>query len=152
MLRLFGRIAGAIISSTFVSAIMFLIFFSIITHRFPPDFSQLQKTFQGIKELESAATRSTNLKNENLPSSAHQDRSDIDVENLEALNHRRAEVGNTILNQTDFSSKEPPRNETDENLNQQLAALKLKVSQLEVMMFKLQGHVDRLESRLGSSD
>lgn len=139
------RILGVLLRSTFVSLVMFLVTFSVITGEFPPNFSKIKKAFQGMQELSQMSKHRYQLgapKKNGLQ--IYSDPAEQDVADLEYLNRRRAEISQDLFQ---------PKNESivPENSSHEVRRLRSELTEVKIQLYKLQHRVAQLESRQASS-
>lgn len=140
------KVFGSIIRSILVSAIMFVVGFSLITGEFPPDFNRIPRMMDQVQKL-TQVSREVHEKQKLLKSKmkAQGFIEDQDVEALQELQLKRAEIGASIgsgkelKNQNSMNSSES---------QEEVAQLRIRVSVLETKLLKLQNHVDRLEDQI----
>lgn len=137
MLQVLGKIVGSILRSLFISIVMFVIVFSVITGEFPPNFKRVTNTFKNLQQM-TQLSRQIQEQQKALKDryAAHGEVDDSDVEALQELNLKRAELGAGLL------QAENPASD-----NQETNELKQKVKELETQLFRLQQRVSQLESK-----
>ncbi|UXR64674.1 hypothetical protein EZJ49_00195 [Bdellovibrio bacteriovorus] len=135
-----AKILGSILRSLFVSVVMFVIVFSVITREFPPNFSKLQNSWQSLQKMAQLSRQIHDqhqlLKGQQAAGDGFVE--DADLDKLQELNLRRAELGASLLNGTSTSGAESSAEDQ---------ALKRRVQELEQQLFKLQQRVNELEAR-----
>lgn len=131
------KVVGSILRSLFVSIVMFVIVFSVITREFPPNFAKLQGSWQNLQQM-AQLSREIHDQHKVLKGQQAQDGfvEDADLERLQELNLKRAELGAGLLN------AQTPAGESSE----QTQALKQRVQELEKQLYLLQQRVSELES------
>lgn len=135
------RILGVLLRSTFISIVMFLIAFSVVTGEFPPNFGKIKKAYQGMQQLSRLSSnvnhRRFDQKN-NLP--LYSDPAEQDVADLEYVNRKRTEISQSLF-QT--------QNEAfvSDNSSNEVRALRTQLSEVKIQLYKLQHRVAQLESR-----
>lgn len=131
------KVVGSILRSLFVSIVMFVIVFSVITREFPPNFAKLQGSWQNLQQM-AQLSRQIHDQNKVLKSQQAQDGfvEDADLEKLQELNLKRAELGAGLLN----------GEATGVSGSADTEALKVRVQELEKQLFRLQQRVNELES------
>ena len=132
------KILGSVLRSLFVTTILFLIAFSIITKEFPPNFSRLKGMSGNMQEMvklsreiheRQKALRIRKEKNGNISAK--------EIEDLEELHIRRAELGVGFLhpNADLTSDKKPfPGGDLEEQvkvLQRQVLALQLRLDRMD---------------------
>ncbi|MFV8256194.1 hypothetical protein ACNQKP_00230 [Bdellovibrio bacteriovorus] len=131
------KVIGSILRSLFISIVMFVIVFSVITREFPPNFGKLQGSWQNLQQM-AQLSRQIHDQNKILKSQQAQDGfvEDADLEKLQELNLKRAELGAGLLNGEAVGVSASADTE----------ALKVRVQELEKQLFRLQQRVNELES------
>lgn len=119
-----GKIISSVISSLLVSIILFLVTYSFMTGEFPPNLARLKKGYQNLHEM-AKVSRQIHEKDLQLRKQYQQTGavSDEDLQALQELNLRRADIGTNLLGATSGSS--------DEVMQRQIHALEKRVSHLE---------------------
>ncbi|WP_373999000.1 hypothetical protein [Bdellovibrio bacteriovorus] len=137
MLQALGKIAGSVLRSLFISIVMFIIVFSVITGEFPPNFKRVTNTFKNLQQMTQLSRQIQEqqkaLKNQYT---AHGEVDENDVEALQELNLKRAELGAGLLQAENAVSD-----------SQETSELKQKMKELETQLFRLQQRVSQLESK-----
>nr|BFD58590.1 hypothetical protein CKG001_06970 [Bdellovibrio sp. CKG001] len=132
-----AKILSSLLRSLFVSLVMFVVVFSVITREFPPNFSKLQNSWQNLQKMAQLSRQIHDqhqlLKSQQAVGDGFVE--DADLEKLQELNLRRAELGAGLLNGT-VPAAEPSADSQ---------ALKQRVQELEKQLFKLQQRVNELE-------
>jgi len=132
-----GKVAGSILRSLFISIVMFVVVFSVITGEFPPDFSRIKKGYQSLQQM---AQLSRQIHQQHKILKAQNDSGqavdDADVEALQELNLKRAELGASLLG-------EGPLPQTAE-----VTQLQNQIKELQAQLFRLQDRVNKLEERV----
>ncbi|WP_347357006.1 hypothetical protein [Bdellovibrio sp.] len=139
MKTVLAKILGSLLRSIFVSVVMFVIVFSVITREFPPNFSKLQNSWQSLQKM---AQLSRQIHDQHQLLKGQQSAGDgfvedADLDKLQELNLRRAELGANLLNGTVSGSDSSAEDR----------ALKGRVQELEKQLFKLQQRVNELEAK-----
>lgn len=131
------RVLGSILRSLVVSIVMFVIVFSVITREFPPNFSRLQNSWQNLQKM---AQLSREIQNQHKVLKGQQAQDgfveDADLEKLQELNLRRAELGAGLL-----SGESPGLTSSEEVINMQR-----RMAEMEKQLFRLQQRVAELEA------
>lgn len=135
-----GKIAGSILRSLFISIVMFVIVFSVVTGEFPPNFGRIKKTYASLQQM----TQLSRQIHEQQKAMQHQyaDSGEVDehdVEALQELNLKRAEIGAGILGD--------PNAPSSVNESADVKELKAKINDMEAQLYRLQHRVSELESR-----
>lgn len=137
MLATLGKIVSSVLRSLFVSIVMFVIVFSLITEEFPPNFGKLAVMYRSFQKL-------TDLTQQILPTlNAKQlmegkGLEDIDVNALEELNLKRSELAAGLLGRKAPNSDLAP---------EEIKALRRQVSELLIEVYGLRQRVVQLETR-----
>lgn len=137
MLQALGKIAGSILRSLFISIVMFIIVFSVITGEFPPNFKRVTNTFKSLQQM-TQLSRQIQEQQKALKTqyAANGEVDESDVEALQELNLKRAELGAGLLQAENTVSD-----------SQETSELKQKMKELETQLFRLQQRVSQLESK-----
>lgn len=137
MLQALGKIAGSILRSLFISIVMFIIVFSVITGEFPPNFKRVTNTFKSLQQM-TQLSRQIQEQQKALKTqyAANGEVDESDVEALQELNLKRAELGSGLLQAENTVSD-----------SQETSELKQKMKELETQLFRLQQRVSQLESK-----
>ncbi|WP_374029722.1 hypothetical protein [Bdellovibrio bacteriovorus] len=132
-----GKIAGSILRSLFISIVMFVVVFSVITGEFPPRFSRLKNTYHNLQQM-AQLSRQIHEQQKVLKKQYAQDGlvEDADLEALQEMNLRRAEIGAGILQGSAVAGVGSEENKE----------LKERLQQLENQVYRLQQRVSELES------
>lgn len=146
MKQFVGKILSTLVSSLFVSGVMFIIGLSVITRQFPPDFGQIQSSYESITQLSAmgTATKSAELEKSN-PSAMSEDQ---DVDTLTAINRKRAEISEGLLGGTGDKVKKENKGTTTTN-NTVVASedIMSEIRELKTQLFRLQQRVSELETK-----
>ncbi|MNL27703.1 hypothetical protein D3C87_1493100 [compost metagenome] len=146
MKEMLGKILSTLVSSLFVSGVMFIIGLSVITRQFPPDFGQLQSSYESITQLSAMgrASKSAELEKAN-PSSMPEDQ---DVDTLTALNRKRAEISEGLLGGTgDKVKKEKSGSAATATTIVASEDIMSEIRELKTQLFRLQQRVSELETK-----
>lgn len=146
-----AKIFSALMKSLFFSGVMFIIFFSIVTGGFPPDFRKISKAFGGVQELHKMSQQPS-LKTPVVQESDSVGFDDEkDVVDLEAYNRKRAKLGEDLYGgQGNLPQEEeegrivPLRQVSSVEVPEDLKA-QLRDMQQEI--FRLQQRVNELEDQ-----
>lgn len=132
-----AKVVGSILRSLFISIIMFVVVFSVITREFPPNFGKLQNSWQNLQQM-AALSRQIHDQNKILKSQEQVDGfvEDADLLKLQELNLKRAELGAGLLNSGIVGPSGSGESE----------AIKVRVQELEKQVFRLQQRLNELES------
>lgn len=149
-MEVLGKIFSAVMKSLFVSGVMFIIFFSIVTGGFPPDFRKLSRAFGGVQELHKMSHQpSMKSRAVNEASAASLD-DEKDVADLEAYNRKRAKLGEDLFGQGGSTPDEeegrivPMRQISSVDPNEEL---KNQMRDMQQEIFRLQQRVNELEEQ-----
>lgn len=148
MLETFAKIVGSILRSLFISIVMFVIAFSVITGEFPPNFGRIAEMYSSFKTLndvnQSVGHSHSQVSKEGAVVEGNVGSGDDDmVEGLNQINRKRAEVGASMLG---GSSPKLQGQVVPVPVSSEVQVLRDKVKELEVQLFRLQDRVNRLES------
>lgn len=147
-MEVLAKIFSAVVKSLFVSGVMFIIFFSIVTGGFPPDFRKISRAFGGVQELHKMSHQPS-MKSTNEISPAGFD-DEKDVADLEAYNRKRAKLGEDLFGQGSGSQDEeegrivPMRQISSVDPNEEL---KNQLRDMQQEIFRLQQRVNELEEQ-----
>lgn len=138
------KVAGSILRSLFVSIIFFVVGFSLVTGEFPPDFKRIPRLMDQVQKL-AQVSREVHEKQKLLKSKMATQGyvEDQDVEALEELQLKRAEIGIAIG--TGKESPEQVENGQSNN-SDEVSELRARVNELETKVLKIQSQMDRLET------
>lgn len=138
------KVAGSILRSLFVSIIFFVVGFSLVTGEFPPDFKRIPRLMDQVQKL-AQVSREVHEKQKLLKSKMATQGyvEDQDVEALEELQLKRAEIGIAI-----GTGKESPEQVANgqSNNSDEVSELRARVNELETKVLKMQSQMDRLET------
>jgi len=139
-----AKILSAIVKSLFFSGIMFIIFFSIITGGFPPDFRKLSKAFGNTQEL-AKMSNPQNITIHDKTLSHFEEENEIS--HLEAFNKKRAKLGEGLFGADSSTDEEEhiPSLRTLSSVPQE--DLKAQLQDLQQEIFRLQQRVSELEEQ-----
>lgn len=112
----------SILQSVFISIIMFLIAYSVITQEFPPNFSKISTTWKGIRELSNSGLKSSHIKS----LSPSDNSTEEDVRQLESINEERRRISNNF-----FSKSEGDNNPEGEFSEKEIRSLKMEILYLK---------------------
>lgn len=144
MKEMLGKILSTLVSSLFVSGVMFIIGLSVITRQFPPDFGQLQSSYESITKLKAMGQSSNPVELENATPSAMTE--DQDVDTLTAINRKRAEISEGLLGGTgDKVKKEKSGTATTTIVASE--DIMSEIRELKTQLFRLQQRVSELETK-----
>jgi hypothetical protein len=145
-----AKIFSAVVKSLFFSGVMFIIFFSIVTGGFPPDFRKISRAFGGVQEL-NKMSHQPSMKavapSEISPAGFDDEK---DVADLEAYNRKRAKLGEDLFGPGSGSQDEeegrilPMRQISSIDPNEEL---KNQMRDLQQEIFRLQQRVNELEEQ-----
>lgn len=147
-MEVLGKIFSAVVKSLFFSGVMFIIFFSIVTGGFPPDFRKISRAFGGVQELHKMSHQPS-MKSTNEISPAGFD-DEKDVADLETYNRKRAKLGEDLFGQGSGSQDEeegrivPMRQISSVDPNEEL---KTQMRDMQQEIFRLQQRVNELEEQ-----
>ena len=144
MKQLFGKILSTLVSSLFVSGVMFIIGLSVITRQFPPDFGQIQSSYESITQLSALGTAVKSTELEQSVSLSMPEEKDVDT--LTAINRKRAEISEGLFQGKDEKVKKensaaPP---TPLVASEDIMA---EIRELKTQLFRLQQRVSELETQ-----
>lgn len=147
MTAVIGKILGAILRSLFVSIVMFIIVFSVISGEFPPNFERLAKTYQSLKQMNKIsrqvhAPKKTHI-NQNI---LQDDLFERDIEALENLNQKRAELGENILTGGGLNIVPKQKNKRAQSTEDR--DLRGRIVELQSQVYRLQQRVSQLEDKV----
>ncbi|XGC81528.1 hypothetical protein ACES2L_03395 [Bdellovibrio bacteriovorus] len=131
-----GKVLGSILRSTLISIVMFLVVFSVITGEFPPNLGRIKTAYQSLQRMTQLSreiqTKQKALQNQYAAEGVVED---ADVEALQELNLKRAEIGASLLGDApalEVSAKE-------------MGEVKKQIQELQAQVFRLQQRVNELE-------
>lgn len=150
-----AKIFSALMKSLFFSGVMFIIFFSIVTGGFPPDFRKISKAFGGVQELHKMSQQPS------LKTSAADESDSVgfddekDVTDLETYNRKRAKLGEDLFGQ---QSNQPTPEEEEGRIVplRQVSSvdpnedLKSQMRDMQQEIFRLQQRVNELEDQVNT--
>lgn len=136
-----GKIAGSILRSLFISIVMFVVVFSVITGEFPPDFGRIKKTYSNLQQM-TQLSRQIHEQQKALQGryATNGEVDEQDVEALQELNLKRAELGAGLLGAG-------PEGSTSSLDSGDVKELRAKIKEMETQLFRLQNRVSELEAR-----
>ncbi len=138
------KVAGSVLRSLLVSTIFFVVGFSLVTGEFPPDFKRIPRLMDQVQRL-AQVSREVHEKQKLLKSKMATQGyiEDQDVEALEELQLKRAEIGVAI-----GSGKEVASQGSGENTqsSEEVSQLRARVNELEMKLLKMQSQMDRIEA------
>lgn len=141
MLVLLGKFIGSLIRSLFVSIVLVVIVYSVITGDFPPSLSKAQTTWNNLHQLSQLRDSAVHR----LPRQESQFESgsgeDWDVTNLENFNAERSKLAAGLLSNQKESFN-------PDLFNSQSQGQLQRIQELEVQLFKLQQRVNELEEKV----
>lgn len=147
MTAVIGKILGAILRSLFVSIVMFIIVFSVISGEFPPNFERLAKTYQSLKQMNKIGKQVHTPKKTHINQNSLQDDSiERDIEALEHLNQKRAELGENILTGGGLSIIPEQKNKSAHSFEER--DLMERIVELQSQVYRLQQRVSQLEDKV----
>ncbi|UOE99715.1 hypothetical protein [Bdellovibrio reynosensis] len=133
-----GKVLGSILRSTLISIVMFLVVFSVITGEFPPNLSRIKTAYQSLQRMTQLSREIQNkqkaLQNQYAAEGMVED---ADVQALQELNLKRAEIGANLL-----GDAAPP-----EVSSKEMTELKKQVQEMQNQVFRLQQRVNELEGQ-----
>lgn len=116
---------------------MFVIVYSVITREFPPNFSKLQNSWQNLQKM---AQLSRDIQNQHKVLKEQQSVDgfveDADLEKLQELNLRRAELGAGLLSGESTGSMS----------SEEVLSVQRRMAEMEKQLFRLQQRVAELEA------
>lgn len=139
MKELLLKFLGSVIRSLFISAILFVVGFSAVTGEFPPNFKRIPLMFEQVQKL-TQVSRQIHDKQKALNKQQMENGyvENADVEELQELQLRRAEIGTSILPQGPGTvSSQSPSGQDDET--------KARLNKLEQRMLHLESELQRLK-------
>ena len=141
------KVVGSVLRSLLVSIILFVVGFSLVTGEFPPDFKRIPRLMDQVQKL-AQVSREVHEKQKHLKSKMQTQGyvEDKDVEALQELQLKRAEIGVAIGSGKDLSNQNTLESSEDPS---EVAQLRARVNELEMKVLRLQSQMDRIES--GSS-
>ncbi|MFS4460994.1 hypothetical protein [Bdellovibrio sp. HCB2-146] len=146
MKELVGKILSTLVSSLFVSGVMFIIGLSVITRQFPPDFGQLQSSYESITQLSAMGTAAKSAELEKSVTSAMPE--DQDVDTLTAINRKRAEISEGLFHgQGDKVKKEGSIGTAGTQTVVASEDIMSEIRELKTQIFRLQQRVNELETK-----
>lgn len=146
-----AKIFSAVMKSLFFSGVMFIIFFSIVTGGFPPDFRKISKAFGGVQELHKMSEQPSLKAAVAGESESVGFDDEKDVVDLEAYNRKRATLGEDL-----YGGQGIPTQEEEEGrivpLRQVSSVevpedLKAQLRDMQQEIFRLQQRVNELEDQ-----
>lgn len=145
-----AKIFSAIVKSLFFSGVMFIIFFSIVTGGFPPDFRKLSRAFGGVQELHKMSKQPSMTSPAAAEMGSGNFDDEKDVADLEAYNHKRAKLGEDLFNQNTAPEEEegrivPLRQVSSVDPNEEI---KSQMREMQQEIFRLQQRVNELEDQV----
>ncbi len=150
MTQFLGTLLKHLVSSIFISAILGFVTLTLMTGEFPPRLSRISDTFKSLRELE-------NLQSRPLPAnrtSGKKKRGRIDtdeamLENLQAMNRKRASLGEKILGSPRGQlAKDPDPPSAGEHLREPAAADAKTVYEMQLHMSRMQNEIDQIKAQL----
>lgn len=124
---------------------MFIIFFSIVTGGFPPDFSKIRKAYNNLQAMSQLSKQPLAASSPNIPESEKGLTDEKDVALLESYNKKRAELGEGLFGAGNTPAAAPQRDAAEAKVQPDIQA-QLRDMQQEI--FRLQQRVSELESQL----
>lgn len=133
-----GKVLSSILRSTLISIVMFLVVFSIITGEFPPNLGRIKIAYQSLQRM-TQLSREIQTKQKALQKqyAAEGAVEDADVEALQELNLKRAEIGASLLGDAPLSEV------SAKDMNE----VKKQIQELQTQVFRLQQRVNELEGQ-----
>lgn len=145
MLKHLATFSGALLRSLFVSLVMLVIGYSVITGEFPPNFSKAKTSWQNLQEMSRLSQIALDrMRKETGQVGGTGGSEDDDIKLLEDLNRQRAQMGAGLLP----AGKVPGIKDvspTQENTHLR------RIQELEVQLFRLQQRVSELEDNAQKS-
>jgi len=145
--EVFGKILSAIVKSVFFSGVIFIIFFSIVTGGFPPDFRKIKKAFgsaQEMAKMSKPAPRKIPISNEE---NMHAYDDERDVTELETFNRKRALLGEGFFGADSHSEEEEVITPLRSIGSVPQDDLKTQLIDMQQEIFRLQQRVSELEEQ-----
>ncbi|WP_413290713.1 hypothetical protein [Bdellovibrio sp. HCB337] len=139
-----GKILGAFVRSLFFSGVMFVIFFSIVTGGFPPDFSKLSRAFNNLQAMSKMSKEPLSVPAVVVDNSGSVDNDEKDIAALEAYNKKRAELGEGLFGSNSPEDIIASRTVSSEKQDD----LKTQMRDLQQEIFRLQQRVSELEEQV----
>lgn len=151
MVQVIGKVLGALLRSLFVSIVMFVIGFSVISGEFPPNFKRLEKTYESLQQM-SQLGRQLQVQQKDMKNQiVNPGESDVerDVEALQNLTAKRAELGENILTGSarKVNSHGSIKNTNSDAESSDIKDLKARINELQTQVYRLQQRVGQLEDR-----
>lgn len=143
------KVVGSVLRSLLVSIILFVVGFSLVTGEFPPDFKRIPRLMDQVQKL-AQVSREVHEKQKHLKSKMETQGyvEDKDVEALQELQLKRAEIGVAIGSGKDLSNQNTLESSEDPS---EVAQLRARVNELEMKVLRLQSQMDRIESSSSST-
>jgi hypothetical protein len=148
--QVLAKIFSAVIKSLFFSGVMLIIFFSIVTGGFPPDFRKISRAFGGVHEMSKMTQQGSSSLTAASEISATGFDDEKDVAELETFNHKRAKLGEDFFGQGSSQEEEeghivPLRQVSSVEPNEDL---KNHLRDMQQEIFRLQQRVNKLEEQV----
>lgn len=144
-----AKIFSALMKSLFFSGVMFIIFFSIVTGGFPPDFRKLSRAFGGVQELGKMSQQPSMKAAAAAESGITGFDDEKDVADLESYNRKRAKLGEELFNQNNVPEEEEGRIIPLRQVSSVEASddIKAQLRDMQQEIFRLQQRVNELEEQ-----
>ncbi len=127
-LRFIGPIFAGVLRSLLVSFIVFIVFFSVMTQKFPPRFSDLNQITQLTKQILEITKRFNGLMDKTDDLSA--------IKQYEQLNKKRAQISNELLKK--LGQKGPNEIKEFDDIESQLRQINDRLEKIELSLENLQ--------------
>lgn len=110
--RVLGAILKSLVRAVLLSAIMFVITYSIITHRFPPDFSNLTAAYQRLQDYKQTASEvraqgSGRIITTEMTMQDPSLKDEADIDQLTELYEKRAAVATKFMGMQEQLARHP---------------------------------------------
>ncbi len=140
------------VSSVFISAIMFVVGLSILTRKFPPEFGQLQASYENLQQMQATGKGLQESLQQEIHNVAFKD--DVDVAELARINSKRAELGAGLLPEAKNGEDPhlPAKSRPSQNELRAENDAQAQTRELQKQLFRLQQRVGVLEEKLFSTD
>lgn len=141
MLKLFAKFIGSLIRSLFVSILMMVIVYSVITGDFPPSLSKAKTTWNNLIQLSHLREDTVHKLAEQGNKTVIADGEEWDVNVLETFNSERSKLAMGLLSDQKKSDPMSFFNRPDQDQIH-------RIQELEVQLYKLQQRVNELEAQM----
>ncbi len=145
MLKLFAKFIGSLIRSLFVSILMMVIVYSVITGDFPPSISKAKTTWNNLIKLSHLREDTVYKLAEQGNKTVSEDGEEWDVNVLETFNSERSKLALGLLSDQKKSDTISFFSRPDQDQIR-------RIQELEVQLYKLQQRVNELEAQMNKSN